>query len=58
MLEEEGNLAPRYAVENYFEEGRDHAHSLNYKRANYVNDHFVASSAATLFESGSAFNSP
>lgn len=54
MLGEEENLAPRYAVEPCLEEGREHAHSLNYKRANYVNDNFVASSAAALFESGSA----
>ena len=54
LLEEARSPAPRYAVENYFDEGRDHAHSLNYKRANYVNDDFVASSEAALFESGSA----
>ena len=53
-LEEEGNLAANYAVENYFEEAREHAHSLNYKRANYVNDDFVASSTSALFESGRA----
>ena len=53
-LEQEGNLAPEYAVENYFDEGREHAHSHNYKRANYINDDFVASSTAALFESGRA----
>lgn len=54
MLEEARSPAQRYAVDDYFDEGRDHAHSLNYKRANYVNDDFVASSEAALFESGSA----
>lgn len=54
VLEEGGSLAESYAIENYFEDGRDHAHSLDYKRANYVNDDFVASSAATLFEGDSA----
>ena len=53
-LEEEGNQAPEYAVENYFDEGREHAHSHNYKRANYINDDFVASSTAQHFESGRA----
>jgi len=56
-LEEEGNLATKYAVENYFDEGREHAHSLNFKRANYVNDDFVASSTSALFESGRALDS-
>ena len=53
-LGDEGNLAANYAVENYFEEGREHAHSLNFKRANYLNDDFVASSTTALFESGRA----